>query len=235
MPPGVLPNPRMVVKRWNGAGYDDVMANDDWATNANAGDITSTAASLFAFAFNDSLEAALLLDLAPGQYTVVADDSTGASGLAIVELYDADSAAVDSRLINISNRGFAGSGDQVMIPGFVISAEGPRTLLVRVVGPTLGAAPFNVPNTMIDPKLALYRTEANGTNTLLNSQDNWSDAQDASTTAQVAEQVFAFPLAPGSKDAASVFTLQPGVYTVIGSSADAVGTGVLLVEVYVVP
>ena len=49
-----------------------------------------------------------------------------------------------------------------------------------------------------------------------------------------AEQIFAFPLGAGSKDAAFVVTLQPGAYTMIGAAADGVGTGVVLVEVYVV-
>ncbi len=50
----------------------------------------------------------------------------------------------------------------------------------------------------------------------------------------VAREVCAFPLTYGSKDAALVVTLNPGVYTVVGSSADGTGTGVVLVEVYAV-
>ncbi len=45
----------------------------------------------------------------------------------------------------------------------------------------------------------------------------------------------AFALATGSKDAALVVTLAPGVYTVHGAAADGTSTGVILVEVYVVP
>jgi hypothetical protein len=115
-----------------------------------------------------------------------------------------------------------------MIPGFVVSSEGPKTLLVRVVGPTLGA--FGVPNTMADPKLTVY----SGSTAIL-ANDNWSDNPDAATTAQIAAQVFAFALNAGSKDAAFVVTLPPGSYTVVGSSATPGGTGVVLVEVYVVP
>jgi hypothetical protein len=70
---------------------------------------------------------------------------------------------------------------------------------------------------------------------LLLTQDNWGDNSDATTTAQTAIAVSAFALAPGSADAAFVVTLQPGAYTVVGSSAIAGGTGVVLVEVYVVP
>ncbi len=144
-PGTTIPDPTMQLKRLdtsvNPAVYVDYDANDDWGTNTNAATITNTAASLGAFAFKSAKESALLVDLPAGQYSVIARDRNDASGIAIVELYDADDASVDSRLINISNRGFCGVGDQVMIPGFVISSEGPKTLLVRVVGPTLDTLP----------------------------------------------------------------------------------------------
>ena len=66
-------------------------------------------------------------------------------------------------------------------------------------------------------------------------QDNWGDEADATLTAAVAKQVSAFALASGGKDAAFVKTLPPGIYTLVGSAADGVATGIVLVEVYVVP
>ena len=47
--------------------------------------------------------------------------------------------------------------------------------------------------------------------------------------------VGAFALASSSADAAFVVTLARGVYTVVGSAADGTSTGVVLVEIYVVP
>jgi hypothetical protein len=229
--PGVLPDPRMRLMRRNPSttSFEEIAANDNWGTNTNATDITQTAADLFAFAFNDDREAALLLDLPPGEYTVIAGGVNDTTGLAIVELYDADAGSPGSRLINISNRGFCGAGDQVMIPGFVISSEGPKTVLIRVVGPTLGG--FGVAGTMADPKLEVY---PGGASQPIFANDNWGDTTDAAYTAQVAQDIFAFPLNAGSKDAAFVLTLQPGIYTVVGSSAVVGGTGVVLVEVYVI-
>ena len=61
------------------------------------------------------------------------------------------------------------------------------------------------------------------------------DEADATLTAAVAKQVSAFALASGGKDAAFVKTLSPGIYTLVGSAADGVATGIVLVEVYVVP
>ena len=103
-------------------------------------------------------------------------------------------------------------------------------MVAPIVGPTL--AGFNVPAVMADPKLEVFPA---GAVTPILSNDNWGDNAAADTTAQVAQQLFAFPLAAGSADAAFVVTLQPGTYTVVGSSATPGGTGVVLVEVYVVP
>ena len=229
---GVLPDPRMRVVH---AGAT-IASNDDWGTNANAAAIVATAGTLGAFGLAaGGKDAALLLDLAPGAYTVPTEDVAGAAGVALVELYDADAAGVaaTARLVNLSNRGYAGQGDEVMIPGFVISADGPKTLLVRVVGP--GLSRFVVDGVMADPILQLHRRDPDtGVDELWFTQDNWGESPAAATTAQVAQSVGAFALAAGSQDAAFVVTLAPGVYTAVGRSADGASGGVVLVEIYVV-
>jgi hypothetical protein len=83
--------------------------------------------------------------------------------------------------------------------------------------------------------MALFRRETNGSETQLFINDDWGDNPDSAYTALIADQLSAFALSDGSKDAALVVTLEPGVYTVVGSSADGIGTGVALVEVYMVP
>jgi hypothetical protein len=165
-----------------------------------------------------------------GQFIVSRQGLTKLIGISMVELYDADTISTSS-LISISNRGFIGVGDEVMIPGFSISNEGPKTFLIRVVGPRLAEDPFFVPGTMDDPQLTVFR-RVGGIDTAIASNDNWGDDPGAANTEAVAAQVFAFPLDAGSADAALVITLQPGVYTVVGSAADLVSTGVALVEVY---
>ncbi|MGH8018018.1 MAG: hypothetical protein ACREIA_06960 [Opitutaceae bacterium] len=234
---GVLPDPLMTLKKFNPAlsphgGFEDYASNDNGATNANAADIERVSAQLGAFALTHANDAALLIDLAPGRYTVVTGDAAVRSGVAIVELYDADAAGGDSRLVNISSRGFAGAGGKVMIPGFVVSNEGPRTLLIRAVGPALADPEFGVQGAMADPTLTVFRADGGGASTRILSQDNWGENPDAACTAQIARQAGAFDLAADSADAAFVVTLPPGVYTMHGQSADGVETGVVLVEVY---
>jgi hypothetical protein len=232
--PGALPNPRITLKRWNGSAFVDVANNDNWATNANASEIRQVADSLLAFSIPDnSLDAVLLLDLAPGQYTVLADDAAGGQGVVILELYDADASSDGSSFINMSNRGYVGTGSQVMISGFVVSSEAPKTLLVRAVGPTLGAAPYNVANTVSDPIIEIYRRNSDGTDTLIRTHDNWGESGDGAAVAQIAQQVSAFPLQAGSKDAAFVDEFAPGVYTAVVRGVNN-ATGTALVEVYAV-
>lgn len=234
LPLAVIPDPTLKLRRLDFSQdppvYVDVSSNDDWQSNGNAPQIVTTAADVGAFALTQDADAALLVDLPAGQYSVLAGDKNDSSGIAIVELYEADDDNPGTRLVNISNRGYVGVGDEVMIPGFVVSREGSRTFLIRVVGPSL--AGFGVKETLSDPKLALFRE---GDSDPLLSSDDWSSNPDAAFTAQTAIQVSAFPLESGSKDAAVVVTLPPGVYTVIGSSADDIGTGIALVEVYLVP
>jgi len=138
-----------------------------------------------------------------------------------------------SQLVNIANRGYCGTGEDVMISGFVVSPEGAQTLLVRVVGPTLGTL-FALPDVLADPHLAIYRHEGVGTDTLLLSNNDWGSGADAETTAPLAAQIGAFPLPDGSKDAAFVLTLPPGIYTVVASGIEGT-TDTALVEVYEAP
>ena len=121
----------------------------------------------------------------------------------------------------------------MLISGFVVSSEGSKTLLIHVVGPTLRTL-AGLSGVLADPHLAIYRLDGSGPDTLLLSNNDRRSGADAATTESVAAQVGAFPLPAGSKDAALVVTLPPGVYTVQASGADS-GTGTALLEVYEMP
>ena len=167
-----------------------------------------------------------------GTYTVVVTNS-GGSVMSTATTIEVEAPPPSSaRLLNVSNRGFCGSGNEVLIAGFVVSAESAQTLLVRVVGPTLETV-GGLTGVLADPQLTIYRHE-NGTDTPLLSNDDWGSGADAETTAAMSAQVGAFPLPAGSKDAAFVVTLPPGVYTAVASGVGG-ATGTALVEVYEAP
>lgn len=222
-------NPSLTLKKFETASssYVDVATNDDWSDNANAATIVSVSATLGAFALEaGSADAVILPTLDPGQYTVVTGSPNGDTGTAIVELYDADGASSTTRLLNISTRGYVGAGDSPLVSGFVISEEGPRTVLIRAVGPTLGN--YGVTGFLADPKLTIFQGE-----TVLVSNEDWDDTN-AANIGTVGSTVGAFALDSGSSDSAILVTLAPGVYTAQADSADTT-SGLALVEIYLVP
>src|SRR5438445_2012527 len=59
-----------------------------------------------------------------------------------------------SRFANISTRMDVGTGNNVVIAGFIVSGSQPKTVVVRALGPTLGS--YGVANPLNDPMLELH-------------------------------------------------------------------------------
>jgi hypothetical protein len=170
-------------------------------------------------------DAAVQTSLISRGYTVrVSPGAAGMAGIALAEIYDADSPTSFAQLVNVSTLGFVGSGENVLTAGFVISGNASKQLLIRAVGP--GLVPFGVGDTLPDPQVAVVRQ---GATEPLAMNDNWSNAANlrAAFTASGA-----FGLPGESNDAAILVTLEPGAYTVIVSSVTANVTGQALVEIY---
>ena len=222
---GVLPAAKLRVYN---AAKEEVASNDGWA---DASTLAAAFAQTGAFPLPaGSADAAALVTLPPGSYTVHVVDGTptGTGGVALAEVYDAGS-LVDGRLANLSNRGTAIAGERAFIGGFVLVGNQAKRLLVRGVGP--GLTQFSVVGALADPKIALYNTQGN----LLASNDNWSQSDLAAATASLSGGLGAFALEPGSKDAALIVTLAPGAYTVQISGPSETATGATLMELYELP
>jgi T5SS/PEP-CTERM-associated repeat protein len=122
-----------------------------------------------------------------------------------------------SNLLNISTRLNVQSGDNVLIGGFIITGTDPKEVIVRGIGPSLGAA--GVSGVLADPVLELHKPD--GT---IVTNDNWKDTQQTAITAT--------GFAPGSDlESAILATLAPGAYTAILRGKND-GTGIGLVEAY---
>lgn len=119
-----------------------------------------------------------------------------------------------ARLSNLSVRTSLPANERLIV-GMTVSG-GAGNVLVRAVGPTLGA--FGVGSAMADPRLELYSGQ-----TRVFENDNWS-ADLAATFGTVG----AFGLTSGSRDAAFVRSVDGGV------TAQALGpaAGIVLVEAY---
>jgi alkaline phosphatase len=132
------------------------------------------------------------------------------------------------RLINVSNRGFVGTGAQVMLSGFVIDGTQLRTLLIRGVGPSL--VKYGVTGVLADPVLRVL----NNAGSTIATNDNWESVPALAAMRSMSSLVGAFELDAGSKDAAVQVTLPPGNYTVQVEGAGG-ATGIALLEIYEVP
>jgi arylsulfate sulfotransferase len=210
---GALANPVLTL-------YDStdaiIATNDDWENSPSADTIEAQG-----LAPANASEAAILQHLAPGAYTVVVSSKDNTSGIALVEAYDL-SRNSNSYLGNISTRGFVGTGDDLLIAGFIIGSRNNTNVAVRALGPSLTESGVTGP--LADPKLTIY----DGNGTAIGSNDNWQDDPGASTLQLIG-------LAPtNSLEAATLTNLSPGSYTAIVQGA-ASGTGVGLVEVYNLP
>jgi hypothetical protein len=125
------------------------------------------------------------------------------------------------RLANISGRAQVGTGDNVLIAGFIIHGTASKGIVLRALGPSLQVNGTPVPGTLQNPVLELH--DKNGA--LIASNDDW--ATDAH-----ANEVQAAGLAPSDpREAALARTLGPDFYTVIVRGANST-TGIGLAEIY---
>jgi hypothetical protein len=209
------------------ADEDHVFAsNDDWGgAEESCAPLRAVFDRVGAFQLpSRSCDAALFTPV-EGACTAHVSGAPGqANGIALVETYDAGT-GIAPRLVNVSARNRVGTGNDVLIAGFVINGNRPKRLLVRGVGPGLLA--HGVPDPLVDPVLEIHTTVA-GTATVVAANDNWSDEPGA---ADAAASAGAFALDDGSQDAALVVTLPAGTYTAVVSGAGGT-TGHALVEVY---
>lgn len=207
---GYLADPQLTLYDSDGA---TVAANDDWNDA-----LTPTFAALGAFPFIVGSKDAALLETLTSANTAHAPAST--SGTQLVEVYDAGENN-GTRLVNVSARNHCGTGDDILIAGFVVAGNGKRTVLIRGIGPGL-AYQFELNGVLADPKLTLYDSDGHP----ITENDNWS-----ATLTDTFDRLGAFALENGSADAALLVELDPGVYTAQVRGADG-GTGEALVEIY---
>jgi len=131
------------------------------------------------------------------------------------------SPAAPGELVNLAVRAVAGAGDDTLIVGFAVRG-GAETILARGVGPAL--AELGVSGVLEDPRLDLLSAAG----VAIDGNDDWV----AASVGPVAARVGAFPLTPGSRDAALVTRVAEGVHMVAATAARGAPRGSLLVEVY---
>ena len=209
--PGALGDPTLEL--YDSGGHF-LGSNDNWK-ESQENDIVATGVAL-----SDPLESAILTTLnANAGYTAIVRGKNGSIGVGLVEVYDL-SLGANSKLANISTRGYVDTGDNVMIGGFIVggSNQDRTNVVIRAIGPSLTTA--GISNALQDPTLSVY--DKNGS--VIGTNDNWRDAQQP--------EVVANGLAPtDDRESALYESLPPGNYTAVVRGKDN-KTGVALVEVY---
>ena len=212
--PNVLADP---VLELHGTGTFATVINNNWRDTQEA-EIIATGIPP-----TDDLESAIVVTLAPGAYTAIVKGNGNTSGLGLVEIYDLNQ-EVDSKLANLSTRAFVGTGDNIVIAGFLLSNNGGGLdrVIVRGIGPSLTPVPFPASVVLADPTLELR--DSNGA--LILANNDWQD------NASQAAEIIAAGLAPtNTREAAVAASLPPGLYTALLAGLNN-GTGIGVVEIY---
>ena len=127
----------------------------------------------------------------------------------------------DVRLANLSARSLVKVDDDVAITGFIVSEPGPKTVLLRGLGPSLQVNGQPVDGRLMNPRLELH----NSSNEVLQSNDDYKNGPDAAAITQAG-------LAPADdREAAILAQLAPGAYTAVLRGAENT-TGIGLAEVF---
>ncbi len=119
-------------------------------------------------------------------------------------------------LANISTRLPVGTGDNVLIAGFIVTGNQNKKVIVRAIGPSLALA-----GKLADPILELH--DASGA--LLETNDNWMDSPNK-------QAIIDSTIPPKDPlESAIVRSVPPGNYTAIERGVNN-GTGIGVVEAY---
>jgi len=187
-----------------------IMSNDNWR-DTQEGEIIATGIPP-----SNDLESAIVATLPAksSAYTAIVRGANNGTGIGVVEAYDLNQ-AVDSKLANISTRGFVQTGDDVLIGGIIVLGQSQLRVIVRAIGPSLP-----IPGALADPTLELH----DGNGALIVANDNWRDTQ--------AAEIIATGIPPTNDlESAIVRNLSPGNYTAIVRGSGG-ATGVAVVEAY---
>jgi hypothetical protein len=210
----VLADPFLSLRDGNG---NLIWNNDNWKDSQQA------AIQATGLAPKNDLESTIVRTLEPGNYTAILSGKNGTTGVGLVEVYDT-SGGTSAELTNVSTRGFVGTGDNVLIAGFIASGgNGSTQVLLRGLGPTLAQPPFNVPGVLPDPYLSLH----DGNGNVVYTNNNWKDTQQTAIQATGKAP-------PNELESAIVVTVAAGNYTATLSGI-GFGTGIGLLEVYKLP
>ena len=220
-----LLDPRLEI--YNSSG-EMIHFNDSWGENADPDSITQAMLETGAGA-GDPMQpgdTALLVELEQGLYTAMVRSQDDTSGIALVEAFEVSENL--TRFVNVSSRAFVGTGDEIVIPGFIVLGDLPSRVLIRAIGP--GLEKKGVAGVLKFPEITVF----NILREPIAHNDGWGNLWNPAEINEASALVNTEPLDEGSEDAAIILELEPGLYTVKVNGENNT-TGVALVEVFALP
>jgi subtilisin family serine protease len=219
-----LNNPQLTLN--NGAGQQ-VFFNDDWNNlpQGQKDDLASVGLTPI-----DGREAAMVVTLNAGAYTVFVDSQDGQYGVGSFEIYEMEGNTNEqTRLVNVSTRCLVGIGDEVAIAGTILGdasqSTNKRRILMFGKGPSLPGLSGVLTNPQIEAR--------NSAGSLIASNDDWRTIDDDSGSGNALEEKLTEAGFAPSQNAESVLwpNLQPGSFTTILKGVNN-STGIGLVEFF---
>ncbi|MGZ5024284.1 MAG: hypothetical protein ACXWBS_05410 [Chthoniobacterales bacterium] len=232
IPPSYIPAGRLIYRRgttiywsvsWGGANYTG--PNTGTLDNDNDGNFgppfagTLPASSTRALLFSGTASAGSTTNAADYSLTSGAATFTNNAGNSTLLV-------TPGSLGNIATRLQVGTGDNVLIAGFIVDQPLAKKVLIRSRGPSLSA--FGIANPLANPQLELH----DETITIANNNDWGSTISGGIITADQSVDIANSGLKPDSTlEPAIIATLASGSYTAIVKDENG-GTGVGTIEVY---
>jgi photosystem II stability/assembly factor-like uncharacterized protein len=197
-------------------------SNDAVFVGTNAGVFARDAADADWTPFNTNLPNAVVSDLAINYASGELRAATYGRGVWKTLL----PGTTLNALLNISTRLQVGTGDNILIGGFILSGPGNKTVILRAIGPSLSGI---IPGAMADPTLELRNAAGN----IIGTNDNWKVTNVGGVI--TGNQFFAIKssgVAPANdNESAIVASLPPGNYTAVLRGANN-STGIAVIEGY---
>ncbi len=165
-------------------------------------------------------------DIIPGiaySYRVRAFNENGISDPIYI---DSDGLPQRSRIVNLSTRGFVGTGHEILIAGYGIRGTDTMKIMTRSVGPKLGD--LQVSNTLGNPVMSVRQLPLDEE---IVRNDDWSQVLTEEELSNFEGGTGAFSISSSLKESVVVRDYTPGLYTALLSDTDG-GTGVAMLELY---
>jgi hypothetical protein len=126
----------------------------------------------------------------------------------------------NASMLNNSTRLHTGTGNDVLIGGFIVAGQAKKKIVVRGLGPSLKNNGTPIPGTLPDPVIELHRSDG----AIAATNNDWRDTQQT--------EIQTSGLAPSDdRESAIIASLDPGAYTVVLAGRNNV-SGIGLVEAY---